>query len=186
MASSASAPTVQQVYELCFCLWTLTLDATEATLRHFALDGAVAALSDLMAAAPREKVLRVAVASLRRLAESAPALLVPEMIACRVLQSAELLKGQRQWSDPDILEGKFCLVFFVYNDSAIDDSSYDVTVGLLPPLRFGCVGWHFASEFSRFDQVGSISSRVGFRSVEMGNLALGTIHEIQCPPHGRR
>lgn len=95
---------VQQLYELCFCLWTMTYECkhNESIKLHFARDGAIPALADLIAAAPREKVVRLALASLRQLAESDPNLFVPEMIACRVLKSVNLLREQKQWSDPDI------------------------------------------------------------------------------------
>ena len=98
---------VQQLYELCFCLWTMTYecDEHETVRHHFARDGAVSALAELIAAAPREKVVRLALASLRRLAEVDASLFVPEMIACRVLKTVELLRDQRQWSDPEISEG---------------------------------------------------------------------------------
>ena len=77
----------------------------ESIRHHFARDGAVTALAELIAAAPREKVVRLALSSLRHLAQIAPALFVAEMIACRVLKSVNLLREQKQWSDPDVLEG---------------------------------------------------------------------------------
>lgn len=98
---------VQQLYELCFCLWTMTYECgdSEDVRHHFARDGAIPALADLVAAAPREKVVRLALASLRSLAQVDSKLFVPEMIACRLLKSVNLLREQKQWSDPDILEG---------------------------------------------------------------------------------
>lgn len=103
----SSTVSVQQLYELCFCLWTMTYECgeNESIRHHFARDGAVTALAELIAAAPREKVVRLALSSLRHLAQIAPALFVPEMIACRVLKSVNLLREQKQWSDPDVLEG---------------------------------------------------------------------------------
>jgi V-type H+-transporting ATPase subunit H len=98
----------QQMYELCFCLWTMTYDCSHDVdmKQHFARDGAVAALSEIIASAPREKVIRLALSSLRRLAEIDAKLFVPEMIACRVLKSVDLLSDQKQWTDPDMTEGR--------------------------------------------------------------------------------
>lgn len=81
--------------------------------------GAVAALVELVAAAPREKVVRVALSALRNLAtlqyqepmsmssplwSSSSKNVLKEMIGCGLLKSMEIMK-QRQWTDPDILEG---------------------------------------------------------------------------------
>ena len=56
-----ASASVQQIYELCFCLWTMTYETEDEDLiSHFHRDGAVAALCDLVAAAPREKVVRLA------------------------------------------------------------------------------------------------------------------------------
>ena len=105
--SFGSHSSAQQLYELCFCLWTMTYDCSHdvGMKQHFARDGAVAALSEILASAPREKVIRLALSSLRRLAEIDAKLFVPEMIACRVLKSVDLLSDQKQWSDPDMTEG---------------------------------------------------------------------------------
>lgn len=104
--SHYSNVSVQQLYELCFCLWTLTYECgqNESIQQHFSRDGAIPALAELVAAAPREKVVRLGLASLRNLAEAAPTVFIPEMIACRVFKSVELLK-ERQWSDSDIVQG---------------------------------------------------------------------------------
>jgi len=112
---------VQQLYELCFCMWTLTYECnTSAAVRaHFARDGAVGALVDLVAAAPREKVVRVAISALRNLATCTAndtsgrssgrrvvnsSYFLTEMIGCGLIRSIDRMK-ERQWTDPDILEG---------------------------------------------------------------------------------
>jgi len=113
---------VQQLYELSFCLWTLTyeLNAQYTVRADFSKDGlSVAALVDLVSIAPREKVVRVALASLRNLATctaeqnpppagspplDGPAFL-SEMIACGLMKAIDLLKD-RQFTDPDIMDGK--------------------------------------------------------------------------------
>jgi hypothetical protein len=115
---------VQQLYELTFCLWTLTYELNSSyTIRaDFARDGlAVSALVDLVSIAPREKVVRVALSSLRNIAtceqfESPPAAGLPgldgkhflsEMIACGLMKAIDHLKD-RQFTDPDIIEGESC------------------------------------------------------------------------------
>ena len=71
-----------------------------------------------MASAPREKVVRVALSSLRNLAtcsaDELPTVgsksvdgstFLGEMIGCGLIKSIDLMK-ERQWTDPDIVEGK--------------------------------------------------------------------------------
>merc|ERR1712071_68802 len=67
----SSVASVQQLYELTFCLWTMSyeLNGSASVRADFAKDGlAVAALVDLVSVAPREKVVRVALSALRNLA----------------------------------------------------------------------------------------------------------------------
>lgn len=111
---------VQQLYELSFCMWILTyeLNKSQSVRSDFAKDGVpVQALVDLVSLAPREKVVRVALSSLRNLAtctadeDPAPAgsiLLdgkhfLSEMIACGLMKAISLLRD-RQFTDPDIVE----------------------------------------------------------------------------------
>ncbi|GAX28841.1 V-type H+-transporting ATPase subunit H [Fistulifera solaris] len=113
---------VQQLYEIAFCMWILTYELNHSSaIRHdFAKDSlAVSALVDLIAVAPREKVVRVALASLRNLAlctvdenEPAPANGAPkmdgkfflsEMIACGLIKAVDHLRD-RQFTDPDLAE----------------------------------------------------------------------------------
>mmetsp|Transcript_53371 Transcript_53371/g.79735 ORF Transcript_53371/g.79735 Transcript_53371/m.79735 type:complete len:529 (-) Transcript_53371:123-1709(-) len=113
---------VQQLYELTFCLWSLTyeLNPHYRVRQDFAKDGlSVAALVDLVSIAPREKVVRVALASLRNLAtctaeESSPPSganaskfdgqhYLSEMIASGLMKAIDHLKD-RQFTDPDIIE----------------------------------------------------------------------------------
>jgi len=111
---------VQQLYELAFCLWILSYEVnTHYSIRSdFSRDGAcVGALVDLVSIAPREKVVRVALSSLRILAtctadqSTTPAGSPPldgpaflsEMIACGLMKAIDHLKD-RQFTDPDIIE----------------------------------------------------------------------------------
>lgn len=111
---------VQQLYELTFCMWLLTYELNKSNLvrAEFAKDGApVQALVDLVSVAPREKVVRVALSCLANLAtctaadDPAPAgttqfdgkHFLSEMIACGLMKAISLLKD-RQFTDPDMVE----------------------------------------------------------------------------------
>jgi len=111
---------VQQLYELTFCLWTMSyeLNGSASVRSDFSKDGvAVAALVDLISVAPREKVVRVALAALRNLAtctadinpgpSGTPKMdgvsFLTEMIACGLMKAIDHLKD-RQWTDPDIID----------------------------------------------------------------------------------
>jgi len=111
--------TVQQLYELTFCLWCMTyeLNGSPNIRADFAKDGAaIAALSDMISSAPREKVVRVALSALVNLAtctadeNPGPAGMVKvdgsvfltEMLAYKLLKSIKYLED-RQWTDPDIV-----------------------------------------------------------------------------------
>jgi len=115
---------VQQLYEIAFCMWVLTYDLNNSwqIRAEFSKDSAaVAALVDLVSVAPREKVVRVALSSLRNLAtcgsstESSDAaqpagqpavdgkLFLSEMIACGLMKAIDHLR-ERQFTDPDLVD----------------------------------------------------------------------------------
>lgn len=110
---------VQQLYELAFCLWCLTYELNNfADVRaDFAKDGLpVMALVELVSTAPREKVVRVALNALRNLATCSadihPEVDAPrvdskvflgEMVACGLMKAIGLLR-ERQFTDPDIVD----------------------------------------------------------------------------------
>jgi len=110
---------VQQLYSLSFCMWILSYELNNSwqIRADFAKEGApVQALCELIAAAPREKVVRVSLAALHNLAtcvdtdDAAPAgrtqhdgkLFLAEMIGNGLMKSIALLKD-RQFTDPDIV-----------------------------------------------------------------------------------
>lgn len=112
--------TVQQLYELTFCLWCMTyeLNGSPNIRADFAKDGAaVEALTIMVSTAPREKVVRVALSALVNLAnctaEEAPepagmtlvdgSVFLTDMLACKLLKSIQFLED-RQFTDPDIVE----------------------------------------------------------------------------------
>lgn len=105
---AAGGAPVQQLYELAFCLWCLTHELGRfADVRaDFAKDGLpVAALVELVSSAPREKVLRVALAALDNLAtckEDDANVFLGEMIGCGLMKAIGLLR-ERQFTDPDMV-----------------------------------------------------------------------------------
>ena len=119
-ANAAGNTTVQQLYELSFCLWCMTYELNDSpNIRaDFAKDGAaIAALSDMISSAPREKVVRVALSALVNLAKCTAdenpgpsgmtkvdgGVFLTEMLAYKLLKSIKYLED-RQWTDPDIVE----------------------------------------------------------------------------------
>lgn len=97
---NSESTSAQQVYELCFCMWLLSFDANESMIRHFHRDGAVPVLVDLVATAPREKVLRCSLSTLRNLA-AADSQFIREMVGCDLSRSIDQL-SERSWKDPEI------------------------------------------------------------------------------------
>lgn len=113
-----ASATVQQLYELTFCLWTMTYELnSSADIRaDFSKNNAaVAALVELVSSAPREKVVRVALSALVNLAvckaeDNEPASMkidgasfLSEMIASGLMKAIDLLL-ERQWTDPDMVQ----------------------------------------------------------------------------------
>lgn len=118
-AKNAGSTTIQQLYELTFCLWCMTyeLNASPNIRADFAKDGsAVAALTGMVSASPREKVVRVALSALVNLAtctaEDNPGPtgltqvdgdgFLTDMLACRLMKCIQHLE-ERQFTDPDIV-----------------------------------------------------------------------------------
>lgn len=77
----------QHIYELCFVLWTLSLD--EPDLQAYLVAGAVPVLVDLLTAAPTRKIVRMALATLRNLAASDDEVVVNEMLSAGLLKTVE-------------------------------------------------------------------------------------------------
>jgi len=126
---------VQQLYALSFCMWILSyeLNTSWSIRADFAKEGVpVQALCELVAAAPREKVVRVSLAAINNLAtcvstdDSAPAgftkhdgkFFLSEMIGNGLMKSITLLRD-RQFTDPDIvddIDGVYKLLVENYKD----------------------------------------------------------------------
>lgn len=124
------AVSVQQLYELCFCLWTLTYECNDSEIvrTHFARDGVVQSLVDIVVSAPREKVVRVALSALRNLSVCTGELsnekisrrktidgsiFLYEMIGAGLIKQIDLMK-ERPWTDPDIVDGKYLFPSFSF------------------------------------------------------------------------
>ena len=105
MSSGPTAPdklAAQTLYELGFCLWTMTY-STELS-QDFQSNQVVPMLVQLVASAQREKVVRVACASLVNLAKNDDGMgFVQDMIQGGLLKTVKHMK-ERQWADPDIVE----------------------------------------------------------------------------------
>jgi V-type H+-transporting ATPase subunit H len=125
-ATSPSSTSVQHLYELTFGLWLLSYDcaASDKVRNHFYRCGSVSALVDLVVAAPREKVVRLAISTLcnlatcdgrddrenrrsslllsGRAAESDAAVFLNDMVGCGLLKPIEML-ADRESSDPSFL-----------------------------------------------------------------------------------
>ncbi|KAL7525315.1 hypothetical protein ACHAXR_000951, partial [Thalassiosira sp. AJA248-18] len=118
-AEQRANSSVQQLYELAFCLWCLTYELNNFSdvRADFARDGLpVMALVELVSSAPREKVVRVALTALRNLAicsadihpePDSPRIdckvFLGEMIACGLIKAITMLR-ERQFTDPDIVD----------------------------------------------------------------------------------
>lgn len=149
-----SSATVQQLYELCFCVWALTYECnSSATIRlTFARDNAVHSLVDLVSSAPREKVVRVALSALRTLAQctadAAPSsaskkevtgsTFLNEMIGCGLMKYVDQMK-ERQWTDPDIVED-LDVLHKLLHDNFKEMSTWDV---YLAEVQSGSLEWGF-------------------------------------------
>ncbi|ORX51659.1 ATPase, V1 complex, subunit H [Hesseltinella vesiculosa] len=92
----------QMQYQVIFCLWLLTFEPTIAAEINEKYD-IIPTLVDLAKSAVKEKVIRVAMATLRNLVEKAPASNLAAMLVVKLLPFTENLAA-RKWSDADILE----------------------------------------------------------------------------------
>jgi len=147
---------VQQLYELCFCLCTLTFECnSSATVRtHFSRDIVVSALVNIVTSAPREKVVRVALSALRNLAtctaDISPstgssfntsrhkvidgAFFLNEMVGAGLMKTLDNMK-ERQWTDPDVVEDLEALHKLIHKNykemSTFDVYKAEVETGVL-------------------------------------------------------
>lgn len=93
---------VQLQYNTLLVLWLLSFDKPVAEKLNEQMD-AVSLLSSIAKASFKEKVTRMAIATLRNLAKLAPAKSVGPMLQADLLPFLKTLSA-RQWQDPDIKE----------------------------------------------------------------------------------
>lgn len=152
--SKTTNATVQQLYELCFCLWTITYECnSSAAIRTtFVRDNAVQALVDLVSSAPREKVVRVALSALRSLAqctaddspssackkEVTGSTFLSEMIGCGLIKYVDQMK-ERQWTDPDIVDD-LNVLHKLLHENFKEMSTWDVYIA---EVESGSLEWGF-------------------------------------------
>ncbi|KAI9272853.1 armadillo-type protein [Phascolomyces articulosus] len=97
-----STSTPQMQYQIIFCLWLLTFEPEIASKINKLYD-IIPKLTEIAKAAVKEKVIRVAIATLKNLVEKAPSENLAAMLVAKLLPFTENL-STRKWSDPDILE----------------------------------------------------------------------------------
>ncbi|KAL7409520.1 ATPase, V1 complex, subunit H [Mrakia frigida] len=98
--SSASSP--QMLYQTGFCLWEVTFDreVSEGIDRKLSI---LPPLLHALQSSPKEKVLRVIIATLRNLITLAPTINLPAMLAAKILPALVSLQG-RKWGDDEVVE----------------------------------------------------------------------------------
>jgi V-type H+-transporting ATPase subunit H len=149
-----SGATVQQLYELTFCIWALTYECkSSATIRAtFARDNAVVSLVDLVSGAPREKVVRLALSALRILAQCTPDIapgpatkkevtgstFLNEMIGCGLIKYVDQMM-ERQWTDPDIADD-LDVLYKLLHANFKEMSRWDI---YLAEVESGSLEWSF-------------------------------------------
>uniref|UniRef100_I2CP76 V-type proton ATPase subunit H n=1 Tax=Nannochloropsis gaditana (strain CCMP526) TaxID=1093141 RepID=I2CP76_NANGC len=89
----------QLLYELIFCLWTLTFH--EELKQDFIANGTVPVLAEQVSTAPREKVIRVSLAALHNLCYGRLDVLNAEMISCGLPKTLDNLLD-RKWTDVEL------------------------------------------------------------------------------------
>jgi len=144
------AVSVQQLYELCFCLWTITYECnTSATVRtSFARDSVVQSLVDIVTSAPREKIVRVTLSALRNLAVCEEfggksnyktidgPIFLNEMIGAGLMKQIDLMR-ERQWTDPDLVED-LDVLHKLLHDNYKDMSTWDLYAA---EVESGALSW---------------------------------------------
>ena len=94
----------QQLYDLTFCLWTVSL-GDETDLRAFLHAGTCRILTDLLATAPSRKVVRMALSTLRNLASSEDDDVLTELLTGglqKLLENMIQANAHKQTGDPEV------------------------------------------------------------------------------------
>lgn len=101
LKTQGAGANAQLLYELTFCLWTLSF--CEEIRNSFLEQGTVSVLCEQVTAAPREKVVRVSLATLRNLCEGEADAYNTAIIGCGLPKTLRNMR-ERQWADPDVAD----------------------------------------------------------------------------------
>jgi V-type H+-transporting ATPase subunit H len=132
----------QHLYDLSFCLWTLSLDDA-SDISAFLSSGAITILTDLVLAAPSRKVVRMAVATLLNLTAGQDEGVLTEMLTgglTKVLENMIHANAHKQAGDVEV-EHDVRNLFEVLMRNYRDFSTYDRWVSEVKTgnLRWGIV-----------------------------------------------
>lgn len=101
LKNQGAGANAQLLYELTFCLWTLSF--CKEVRGNFMEQGTIPVLCEQVTAAPREKVVRVSLAALRNLYEGEADTYNTAIIGCGLLKTLKNMR-ERQWADPDVAD----------------------------------------------------------------------------------
>jgi hypothetical protein len=104
LAKLGSNGPAQQLYDLTFVLWALSLDEG-ADFHAFRVAGSVRVLTDLLSAAPSRKVVRMAAATLVNLVRSEDDGILTEMLTgglVKILENMIHANAHKQAGDPEV------------------------------------------------------------------------------------
>jgi len=98
-----TSSSLQLLYQVVFCLWSLSYYPEAALEMVTSKVGLVAKLVDIVKGVPKEKVVRVALATLRQLVVSGAGNAASDMVGCGIMKVLGSLQT-RKWADEDIVE----------------------------------------------------------------------------------
>ena len=101
LKSQGTMNNAQLLYELTFCLWALSF--CEEIRPAFLQDQTIEVLVEQVTAAPREKGVRVSLATLRNLCEGDTDDVITTIIKCELPKTLANMR-ERQWADPDVAD----------------------------------------------------------------------------------
>jgi len=132
----------QQLYELTFCLWTLSLGES-ADINAFLHCGSISTLTELVAAAPSRKVVRMAMSALLNLTAGSNEGVLTEMLTgglTKMLENMIHSNAHKQAGDPEV-ESDVRNLFEILMKNYRDFSTYDRWVSEVKTgnLRWGIV-----------------------------------------------
>lgn len=115
----------QQIYELIFILWALSLGEKETS--PYLTAGIVPLLVDFLSASPSRKVTRMIICTLRNLAHSEDHKILNEMLTAGLMKTIDYLHGSnaiKQMDDPDV-ENDFRVLSEILSENYRELSSFE-------------------------------------------------------------